>query len=91
MKTLSITAPDEIFNQTVEALCHRGGYSGDAADSAAKLVFSQEQVITLLNDVTRDYAAYQIRQSAQQQAQTAILAANAQIAATRPDIVVAVE
>lgn len=79
MKTLTITAPDDIFDQTVDALCFTGGYGGD---TEGKLAFAKEHLITILGDVTRQYAQQQIRQSAQRQIQESIEASHAAIAAT---------
>lgn len=79
MKTLTLSAPDEIFDQTVDALCFTGGYGGD---TEGKLAFAKEQLITILGDVTRQHAQQQIRQSAQQQIQASIEAAHAAIAVT---------
>lgn len=83
MKTLIITAPDAIFDQTVTALCALGGYSdGDP------LEFAKEQLVSLLGDKVREYAGQQIRRAGQDKIQATIQAAHAEIAKTRPEIVV---
>lgn len=83
MKTLTITAPDAIFDKTVDALCSLGGYSdGD------RLEFAKEQLVMLLGDKVREYAARQIRQAGQEKIQATIQATNAEIAKTRDTIVV---
>ncbi len=88
MKTLTVSAPDEIFDQTIEALCFTGGYNGDPTDADAKLAFAKEQVITLLGDANRQYAAQQIRKVAMAQAELAINSAFEQIMATHDSVVI---
>ncbi len=90
MMTLTISAPDNTFKQTVESLCFCGGYSGNADDDAAKLEFAKEQLITLLGDKNREYAQRQIRQAAAAAVEVQINQAHAAIAATRESIVVTV-
>jgi hypothetical protein len=83
MKTLTITAPDEIFDQTVTALCALGGYSdGD------RLEFAKDQLILLLGDKVREYARQQIRHAGQETIQATIQVAYAEIAKTRETIIV---
>lgn len=93
MKTLTITAPDEIFDQTVNALAYLGGWadlSDDPDNEAKKLAFAKERLIVLLGDQNREYVSQQIRQTAQSQIQATIASAFEQIAATYPAIVVEV-
>ncbi len=86
MKSLTITAPDEIFDQTVLALA--SGFTGEEAD---RLEFAKEQLITMLADKVREYARQQIRNQAQATIEATVAAAFEQIAATRPDIQVTID
>lgn len=90
MKTVSISAPDETFDQTVEALCFTGGYNGDPLDGVAKLEFAKEQLVMMLGDRNRDYARSQIRQATAAAADLQITAALEQIAATRDTVIVTI-
>ena len=92
MKNLTITAPDEIFNQSVDALAYLGGYVDvDENNDTLKLEFAKEQLITVLGDKVREYARQQIRKQAQVTIETTINTTFEQIAATWPSIVVNVE
>lgn len=89
MKTLTITAPDEIFDQTVNALAYIGGWvdvPSDPENAANKLAFAKERLIVLLGDQNREYATQQIRRAGQAQIQAAIDGTFEQIAATYPEI-----
>ena len=89
MKTLTITAPDAIFDQTVNALAYAGGWAdvaGDPENEANKLSFAKERLIVLLGDQNREYAAQQIRRAGQAQIQATIETAFGQIAKTYPEI-----
>ena len=91
MKTVSLSAPDDTFDATVEALCFCGGYGGAPDDPNAKLEFAKEQLVTLLVDKNREYARSQIRTAAAVQADIQIAAALNQIAATQDTIIVTIE
>lgn len=92
MKNLTITAPDEIFNQSVDALAYLGGYVDvDENNDTLKLEFAKEQLITVLADKVREYTRQQIRKQAQVTIEATINTAFEQIAATRPSIIVDVE
>lgn len=92
MKNLTITAPDEIFNQSVDALAYLGGYVDvDENNDTLKLEFAKEQLIATLGDKVIEYARQQIRKQAQVTIEATINTAFEQIAATRPSIIVDVE
>ena len=86
MKSITITAPDEIFDQTVLALTSE--FTGEEAD---RLEFAKEQLILILGDKIREYARQQIRSQAQATVEATVAAAFEQIAATRPDIQVTID
>jgi hypothetical protein len=94
MKKLTITAPDAIFDQTVNSLAYMGGWADvidDPENEANKLAFAKERLIVLLGDQNREYAARQIRQAGQAQIQATVETVFGQIAATYPEIQVTIE
>lgn len=88
MKTLSITGPDAVVDQAVEAICGLHGFTGEPAECVA---FACNQVLILLGDQMRAYAEQQIRQQALATVAPAVEAAHAAIAAYRSSIEVTIE
>lgn len=80
MKTLSISAPDADFDQTVEALCLKGNWlqNGDL-ENGNKVDFAQGVLLDWLGECRRAYAAsihMKQVQDLQAQIQAAIEAGN---------------
>lgn len=88
VKTLTITAPEAVFDQTVQALAYKSGNVTD--DPVQMLEFAKEQLITELGDIAKNHVSFLIRRAATQQAEQAISAAADQITATRDSIQITV-
>ncbi len=92
MKTISISSPDDIFQQTVNALAYLANYQDQTEDNEnLKLAFAKDQLIILLGDKVREYVHQQIRQQAEQQIQQTIKSTFDLIASTYPTILVEVK
>lgn len=92
MKSIVITAPDDIFSQTVDALAYSGGYRDVVEDNDnLKLAFAKEELIKLLADRVKDYARMTIRQQAMMQTEKVIETTIGQISAYYPDIKVEIK
>lgn len=84
MKSITITAPDDIFDQTVMAMAD--DFTGD--DETERLEFAKEKLIAMLGEKVKEHYRRQIRQAAQETVELATSNAISDINATREFIAV---
>lgn len=93
-KTLSLITTEEVFNLTIEALCHKGNWLqvGDLTlGDEGKLAFAKSVLLDMLGECIRNYKLNEAQSQIavmQQQAQDLIAAGNAQ---ARQAVIVALD
>ena len=94
MKTLSLSAPDDIFDKSIEALCERGNYqqTGDLTlGQEGKLEFAKGILLDFIGDCIHQLEMKAVQAAIQKQQQAAVEQIQAANLAARGAVEVKVE